>query len=56
MHALRHFHASALLAHSDPGFGRRTYPHLVHSSHERARVAIDAVFGRPGSGDGLEAA
>ncbi len=69
MHALRHFFVSALLSravsikelaeylgHSDAGFTLRTYTHLVPSSHERARQAIDAVFGRPGSHDGLEAA
>ena len=69
MHALRHFYASALLAqgvsikeladylgHSDPGFTLRTYTHMVPSSHERARVAIDGVFGRPVPDDGLEAA
>ena len=69
MHALRHFYASALLAqgvsikeladylgHADPGFTLRTYTHLVPSSHERARVAIDAVFGRPDPDDGLAAA
>jgi hypothetical protein len=47
MHALRH---------ADPGFALRTYTHLVSSSHERARVAIDGVFGRPAPDDGLEAA
>lgn len=69
MHALRHFYASVLLAqgvsikeladylgHSDPGFTLRTYTHLVPSSHERARLAIDGVFGRPGAADGLDAA
>lgn len=69
MHALRHFYASVLLAqgvsikeladylgHSDPGFTLRTYTHLVPSSHERARTAIDSVFGRPVADDGLEAA
>jgi integrase len=68
MHALRHFYASALLAqgvsikelaeylgHSDPGFTLRTYTHLVPSSYQRARLAIDGVFG-PTSTDGLEAA
>jgi len=68
MHALRHFYASTLLAHgvsikelaeylghSDPGFTLRTYTHLVPSSYERARVAIDGVFGLE-SADGLEAA
>ena len=57
MHALRHFYASTLLAqgvsikelaeylgHSDPGFTLRTYTHLVPSSYERARLAIDGVF------------
>lgn len=69
MHALRHFYASTLLAqgvsvkelatylgHADPGFTLRVYTHLVPSSHKRARLAVDTVFGRPGSGDGLEAA
>ncbi|MFJ4097835.1 site-specific integrase [Amycolatopsis japonica] len=59
MHALRHFFASMLpsravsikelaehLDHSDAGFSLRTYTHLVPSSHERARQAIDAVFGQ----------
>jgi integrase len=68
MHALRHFYSSTLLAqgvsvkelaeylgHSDPGFTLRTYTHLVPSSYERARLAIDGVFG-PTSADGLEAA
>lgn len=68
MHALRHFYASTLLAngvsikelagylgHSDPGFTLRTYTHLVPSSYERARQAIDCVFGLK-SADGLEAA
>lgn len=69
MHALRHFYASTLLAravsiaelaeylgHTDPGFTLRTYTHLVPSSHQRAREAVDAVFGRPVLDDGLEAA
>lgn len=69
MHALRHFYASTLLAqgvsikelatylgHSDPGFTLRVYTHMVPSSHQRARQAVDTVFGRPGTGDGLEAA
>jgi integrase len=69
MHALRHFYASTLLArgvsikelaeylgHADAGFTLRTYTHLVPSSHERARQAMDAVFGRPAATDGLEAA
>jgi len=57
MHALRHFYASVLLAqgvsvkelaaylgHNDPGFTLRTYTHLVPSSFERARAAVDGVF------------
>jgi integrase len=57
MHALRHFYASALLAqgvsikelaeylgHADPGFTLRTYTHLVPSSFQRARAAIDGVL------------
>lgn len=57
MHALRHFYASTLLArgvsikelaeylgHSDPGFTLRTYTHLLPSSHERARQAVDSLF------------
>ncbi len=57
MHALRHFYASTLLArgvtikeladylgHSDPGFTLRTYTHLLPSSHERARRAVDSIF------------
>src|SRR6476469_33434 len=68
MHALRHFYASTLLAqgvsikelatylgHADPGFTLRVYTHLVPSSHQRARLAVDTVFGRPGDPDGLEA-
>ncbi|TVT46739.1 integrase [Amycolatopsis rhizosphaerae] len=43
-------------SYADAGFTLRTYTHLVASSHERARQAIDAVFGRPESSDGLEAA
>jgi integrase len=58
MHALRHFYASTLLAqgvsikelatylgHADPGFTLRVYTHLVPSSHQRARLAVDTVFG-----------
>lgn len=68
MHALRHFYASTLLAqgvsikelaeylgHSDPGFTLRTYTHLVPSSYERARLAVEGVFGLK-SADGLDAA
>ncbi|WP_082403740.1 tyrosine-type recombinase/integrase [Saccharothrix sp. NRRL B-16348] len=67
VHALRHFYASVLLSqgvsvkelaeylgHSDPGFTLRTYTHLVPSGHERARLAINEVFGS--QDHGLEAA
>jgi len=67
MHALRHLFASMLLAdgcsitelaeylgHTDPGFTLRVYTHLVPSSYERARRAIDGMFGRrPALLDGL---
>jgi integrase len=70
MHALRHFYASVLLSqgvsikelaaylgHNDPGFTLRTYTHLVPSSYERARTAVDAVFSPTSSAaDGLDAA
>jgi integrase len=70
MHALRHFYASTLLdagesikalaaylGHSDPGFTLRTYTHLMPSSEERTRKAIDRVFGYTTSSrpdDGLD--
>ncbi|MFU8873056.1 tyrosine-type recombinase/integrase [Micromonospora sp. SL4-19] len=57
MHALRHFYASALLdagesikalasylGHTDPGFTLRVYTHLMPSSEERTRQAIDNLF------------
>jgi len=44
------------LGHADPGFTLRTYTHLVPSSHERARLAVDGVFGPPTSAYGLDAA
>lgn len=31
----------------------RVYPHLVPSSHQRARLVVDTVFGQPGADDGL---
>jgi hypothetical protein len=56
-HALRHFYASVLLdggesikalseylGHADPGFTLRTYAHLMPSSAERTRRAVDAVL------------
>ncbi|WP_327138944.1 tyrosine-type recombinase/integrase [Nocardia sp. NBC_01327] len=59
MHALRHYFASVLLSmgcsvkelaeflgHNDPGFTLRTYTHLVPSSLDRARSAIDTALGR----------
>ncbi|OQO92445.1 site-specific integrase [Saccharomonospora piscinae] len=58
MHALRHLYASVLLdagesvkavseylGHTDPGFTLRVYTHLLPSSHERTRKALDAFFG-----------
>ncbi|MET7459066.1 site-specific integrase [Nonomuraea sp. NPDC005501] len=58
MHALRHFYASVLLdggesikalseylGHHDPGFTLRTYTHLMPSSEDRTRKAVDQVFG-----------
>ncbi|MGC5344537.1 tyrosine-type recombinase/integrase [Streptomyces sp. DT171] len=57
MHALRHFYASVLLeagesikavsqylGHTDPALTLRVYAHLMPSSQERTRRAIDAVF------------
>jgi len=62
MHALRHFYASALLdagesiravseylGHADPGFTLRTYCHLLPSSEDRARRAVDAVLNGAGA-------
>lgn len=63
MHALRHFYASVLLdagenikavaeylGHSDPAMTLRVYAHLMPSSGERTRRALDALFRRPGEG------
>ena len=63
MHALRHFYASVLLdagesikavseylGHADPGFTLRVYTHLMPSSRDRKRRAVDAVCGRPKHG------
>lgn len=57
MHALRHWYASVLLdagesiravsdylGHSDPGFTLRTYTHLMPTSADRTRAAVDAAF------------
>lgn len=58
MHALRHHYASVLLdagesikavseylGHSDPGFTLRTYTHLMPSSAERTKRAVDDALG-----------
>lgn len=57
MHALRHFYASVLLdggesvralaeylGHTDPGFTLRTYTHLLPSSEERTKQAVDRAL------------
>jgi len=57
-HALRHFYASTLLdagetitalssylGHADPGFTLKVYTHLMPSSKQRTRTAVDGVFG-----------
>ncbi|MER5399335.1 tyrosine-type recombinase/integrase [Streptomyces sp. NPDC002599] len=57
MHALRHFYASVLLdagenikaiseylGHADPALTLRVYAHLLPSSQDRARRAVDTVF------------
>lgn len=62
MHALRHFYASVLmeagenvkvvseyLGHADPAMTLRVYAHLMPSSRERTRKAIDAVLALPDS-------
>lgn len=59
MHALRHLYASVLLdagesikalaqylGHTDPGFTLRVYTHLMPTSHERTRRAVDAFLAR----------
>lgn len=35
---------SEYLGHSDPGFTLHTYTHLMPSSSERTRDAVDAAF------------
>jgi integrase len=58
MHALRHYFASVILdagesiraladylGHSDPGFTLRTYTHMMPTSEDRARRAVDDVLG-----------
>jgi integrase len=57
MHALRHFYASVLLdagenvkalsgylGHADAGFTLRTYTHLMPSSEQRTRKAVDDLY------------
>jgi integrase len=75
MHALRHFYASVLLdagesiraladylGHADPGFTLRVYTHLMPSSEDRARTAMDKALRSAASeviassGRGLEVA
>jgi integrase len=70
MHVLRHTYASVLLdagenikalaaylGHSDPGFTLRVYTHLLPTSEDRTRRAIDQAFrDDPEPGDGLETA
>ncbi|MER6013716.1 tyrosine-type recombinase/integrase [Streptomyces bluensis] len=59
MHALRHFYASVLLdagesikaisqylGHTDPALTLRVYAHLMPSSQERTRHAVDTVLAR----------
>ncbi|MFG1813416.1 tyrosine-type recombinase/integrase [Kribbella sp. NPDC049174] len=59
MHALRHYYASITLAdgvnikelaeylgHGDPGFILRMYTHMLPSSHQRARKAVDSRLAR----------
>ena len=57
MHSLRHWYASVqlehgtsiralaeYLGHADPGFTLRTYTHLMPSSEDRARQAMEAAL------------
>ncbi|MET9261571.1 site-specific integrase [Amycolatopsis sp. NPDC004079] len=65
MHALRHLYASVLLdagesikalsaylGHSDPGFTLRVYTHLLPTSHERTRKAVDGLLRSFGNDSG----
>ena len=38
---------SEYLGHADPGFTLRTYTHLMPSSTERTKAAIDAMLSVP---------
>lgn len=66
MHVLRHTYASVLfdagesikalslyLGHADPGFTLRVYTHLLPSSEDRTRRAIDEALDGPDTDDGL---
>ncbi|MEU4676438.1 tyrosine-type recombinase/integrase [Micromonospora sp. NPDC023737] len=69
MHVLRHTYASVLLdagesikalsaylGHADPGFTLRTYTHLLPTSEDRTRRAIDKALGEDQADeDGTEA-
>ncbi|HET6739931.1 MAG TPA: tyrosine-type recombinase/integrase, partial [Kribbella sp.] len=59
LHALRHYYASITLAdgvnikelseylgHADPGFTLQMYTHLLPSSYDRARQAVDRRLAR----------
>lgn len=70
MHALRHFYASTLLdagenikalshylGHADAGFTLRTYTHLMPSSEQRTRKAVDGLYkARPNEDHGPQTA
>jgi hypothetical protein len=48
---------ASYLGHTDPGFTLRVYTHLMPSSEERTRCAIDGVFRpAPSDTDGIETA
>jgi integrase len=48
---------SEYLGHSDPGFTPRTYTHLLPTSEQRTRQAVDpALTGGAATADGLPTA
>ncbi|MGO4258918.1 tyrosine-type recombinase/integrase [Marmoricola sp. RAF53] len=66
-HALRHWYASVLLdagesiktvahnlGHEDAGFTLRTYTHLMPSSDERTRKAVDSAFAAKPTASGVD--
>lgn len=56
-HHRKALYLEALTPNADPGFTLRTYTHLVPSSFERARTAVDGVFAPTSmTGDDLTAA